>query len=318
MQGNARQYFAAGANPSNETDSGQTQRIPMKIEEFELERLQSIWENRVEINLTESGIHPYTLRELLSQEEIDKLLDVRLTYGWTNGEPALREIIAARYPSCGPEDVLVTSGSAEANFLAMWTLLEPGDEIALMLPNYMQIWGIARSLGVEVRPFHLREENGWEPDLDELERVVSPKTRAVVVCNPNNPTGAVLSRDAMERIVAIADSVDAVVYADEVYKGVELNGEEGPSFRDLSPRAIVSAGLSKALAHPGLRVGWLAADEAFVARAWKRNDYTTITTSLLSEHVAMTILEPERREAILERNRGILRQNLAVDRKSVV
>nr|XP_061811980.1 capreomycidine synthase-like [Nerophis lumbriciformis] len=282
----------------------------MQIETFELERLQSVWENRVEYNLTESGIHPFTLRELLSAGEIDELLDVRLGYGWTNGEPDLRRAVAALYPGVDEDEVLITCGSAEANFLAMWTLLEPGDEIVVMVPNYLQIWGLARSLGVTVRPFHLHQDRGWAPDLDEVRGLMSEKTRALVICNPNNPTGAVLSRANMQALVEIADEWDATLYADEVYRGVELDGDERPSFRDLSPRAVVAAGLSKALAHPGLRIGWLVGPRGLIDAAWHRNDYTTITTSVLSEQVATLILAPQRRRQILERNRAMLRDNL--------
>ena len=283
----------------------------MNIEEFQLERLQSLWENRVQYNLTESGVHPYTLRELLTPQEIDQLLDVRLGYGWTNGDPGLRETISAHYPGSDLEQVLVTSGSAEANFLAMWTLLEPGDEIVVMLPNYMQIPGIARSLGVEVKSFRLREELGWAPDMEELRAQVNARTKVIVVCDPNNPTGAVLSLDQMKEIVEVARQVGAYVYADEVYKGAELDGLERPSFFGLYDRVIVSAGLSKALAHPGLRIGWLVGPRDFIADAWHRNDYTTITTSAVSEHVANLILQPDRREEILERNREFLNTNLS-------
>ena len=220
----------------------------MHIEEFQLERLQAIWENRVKYNLTESGIHLYTLRELLTAEETEGLLDVRLGYGWTNGEPELREIISSRYPGAGREEILVADGSAEANFLAMWSLLESGDEIVLMLPNYMQIWGIARSLGVEVKAFRLREENGWAPDLAELREQVTERTKVIAVCDPNNPTGAVLSHDQVTAILEAADRVGAYVYADEVYKGAELDGQERPTFFGLYDRVIVAAGLSKALA----------------------------------------------------------------------
>ena len=282
----------------------------MQIETFELERLQSLWENRVDYNLTESGIHPFSLRELLERHELETLLDLRLGYGWTNGEPALREAIAAYYPGASAENVLVTSGSAEANFLAMWSLLEPGDEIVAMVPNYQQIWGLARSLGVVVKPFRLREDQAWSPDLDEIRGLVSRHTRAIVVCNPNNPTGAVLGRETMQSIVEIADTVGARIYCDEVYRGAELEGVESPSFRELDERSIVAAGLSKALAHPGLRIGWLVGPEDFIAAAWKRSDYTTITTCVLSEHVATIILKPERRQAILDRNRAILKENL--------
>ncbi len=282
----------------------------MKIEEFRLERLQSLWENEVAINLTESGVHPYTLGELLTKDELAELLEVRLGYGWTNGDPALRQAISHYYREASPENVLVTTGSAEANFLAMWTLLEPGDEVAMMLPNYMQIHGLARSFGVTVNPFHLREELDWAPDLDELRFAVTERTKMIVICNPNNPTGAVLSPRTMATIVEIAERVGAMIYADEVYKGVELDGEEGASFYDLYERAVVASGLSKALSHPGLRVGWLVGPQELIADAWHHNDYTTITTSVLSQAIARRILEPQRRQQILERNRCLLRDNL--------
>ncbi len=285
----------------------------MKIEEFKLERLQSLWENEVEINLTESGVHPLTLRELLDDDEIAEVLDLRLTYGWTNGSPELRDAIRQYYPGASREQVLVTCGSAEANFLAMWTLLEPSDEIALMLPNYMQIWGLARSLGVQIRPFHLRSSGSrWGLDLDELEASVNGRTKAIVLCNPNNPTGATLTEAEMDRIVELAESVGAWIYADEVYKGVELNGVERPSFYGRCDKVAVASGLSKALAHPGLRIGWLVGPETLIADAWHRNDYTTITTSVLSEKVAQKVLQPATRLRILARNRDMLRSNLGL------
>lgn len=285
----------------------------MKIETFELERLQSLWENKVEINLTESGVHPLTLNELLSADELAGLLDLRLGYGWTNGSPELRSAISQYYEPADSEQVLVTCGSAEANFLAMWSLLEPGDEIALMLPNYMQIWGLARSLGVTVKPFHLRRQSDrWALDLDELKSAVGPKTKAVVVCNPNNPTGSVLTAEETAAVIAAAESVDAYLYADEVYRGVEIDGVERPSFFGRYEKCIIAAGLSKALAHPGLRIGWLVGPSEVIDAAWHRNDYTTITTSVLSEYVAQFILEPPRRQSILQRNRAMLGDNLAM------
>ena len=190
----------------------------------------------------------------------------------------------------------------------MWTLLEPGDEIVVMLPNYMQIPGIARSMGIQVKGFHLREELNWAPDLEELKGQVSAKTKVIAVCNPNNPTGAVLTSEQMQAILGVAEVVGAWVYADEVYRGVELDGIERPSFFGLSDKVIVSAGLSKALAHPGLRVGWLVGPQEFIAAAWHRNDYTTITTTALSEHLATLILQPTRRQEILERNRKFLNE----------
>lgn len=284
----------------------------MKIDDFLLERVQSIWENQVEYNLTESGIHPFTLRELLGGDEIERLLDTRLGYGQTNGLVELRTAVSRMYEGAGPDNVLITNGSAEANFITLWRLLEPGDEMVLMLPNYMQIWGIARSFGITVKPFYLKEDLNWEPDLKEIRGLVGPKTRMIVLCNPNNPTGALLSRSARETVMEIAREHDAWVYADEVYRGAELDGEETPSFWNPEDKVIICGGLSKAYALPGLRIGWLVAPSAFAERAWAAHDYTSITAGILSNKIAARVLQPEQRAAILTRCRGFLKRNLRV------
>ena len=284
----------------------------MKIETFELERVQSLWENRVKYNLTESGIHPYTLNELLGRKEIEKLFSLRLGYGQTNGSPELRKAISRLYPGTDLENVLVTSGSAEANFIAIWTYLEPGDELALMLPNYMQIWGVARSFGIKVEPFHLREELDWGPDLEELKKQLSPKTKMIAVCNPNNPTGAVLTYEEMKEIASLAAEVDAWIYSDEVYRGAELDGKETQTFLGMHDKVIICGGLSKAYAIPGLRIGWLVGQKDMVEKAWASHDYTTISPGILGDRVATLVLQPEMRKKVLSRNRKILNENLAL------
>jgi len=284
----------------------------MKIETFELERFQSLYENEVSFNLTESGVHPYKLNELLSAEQLAVLMDTRLTYGQTNGLPQLRELIAGLYEDTHLHDVLVTNGSSEANFIANWNLLEPGDEIAYMLPNYMQIWGLVRAMGVKVKTFQLLPDKNWAPDLEQLRQVVTSKTRMITLCNPNNPTGAVLDKAAMQAIVNIAAEVDAWIYVDEVYRGAELNGAETPSFRGMYEKVIVAGGLSKAYALPGLRLGWLAGPRSLMDAAWATSDYTSITAGILSNLTAIHALQSPTRESILERNRTMLRTNLEV------
>jgi len=282
----------------------------MKFSIFELERVQSIYENTVEFNLTESGFHPYTLKELLGPEQLAELEDTVLGYGQTNGSIEVRERISSLYPGQGIDNVLVTNGSSEANFIACHTLLEPGDEIVVMIPNYMQIWGIAEELGAKPIAFHLREENNWAPDLDELRSVVGDRTKMIAVCNPNNPTGYTLTTDEMREIVAIAESVGAWVYADEVYRGAELDGVELTSFRGMADRVMVAGGLSKAYALPGLRLGWLVGPEETVGTSWAYHDYTSITAGILSHRVGTIALSPEVRPKILNRNRSMLRANL--------
>jgi aspartate/methionine/tyrosine aminotransferase len=282
----------------------------MKIRTFELERVQSLYENTVDFNLTESGFHPLKLREFLAPGQLADLSDTVLGYGQTNGSITLRDTIASLYRDQGINNVLVTNGSAEANFVACHTLLEAGDEVVMMIPNYMQIWGIVEEMGAVPKAFHLREENRWAPDLDELKSLVSDKTKMIVVCNPNNPTGYVLNEGEMAEITAIADQVGAWVYADEVYRGAELSGVETDSFLGSYSRTMVSGGLSKAYALPGLRLGWLAGPAATIGNAWAYHDYTSITAGILSHKVAEIALSEPMRQRILERNRSMLKQNL--------
>jgi aspartate/methionine/tyrosine aminotransferase len=283
----------------------------MQIETFLLERTQSLWENSVEYNLTETGVHPFTLEEMLNPEEIEHLHAIRIGYGQTNGSVALRDAISQMYPGADRNNILVTNGAIEANFVAIWNLLDRGDELVLMLPNYMQIWGLARAFGVTVKPFYLKEELDWQPDLEALKNLMTPKTKLLVVCNPNNPTGAVLHKEAMTEMVRLARQAGAWLYADEVYRGAELTGNETPTFYGMYEKAIVCCGLSKAYALPGLRIGWLVGPQQAIADCWARRDYTTIAPSVLSDHIASRALQPEMRAKILQRNRKMLRENLA-------
>ncbi len=282
----------------------------MKLEPFVMERMQSEWEHRVKHNLSESGVHPMAVRDLLEPEEREAFLDQRLVYPQSNGTEELRASIAALYPGAGPQNVVVTTGTIEANFISMWRLLEPDDEVILMLPNYMQIWGIVRGLGARVVPFHLREEDGWRPDLDELEKALSPRTRLIAVCNPNNPTGAILSAAEMDRIAELAGRQGAWLVADEVYRGAERDGTETETFWGRYDRVLVTCGLSKAYGLPGLRIGWVVGPADTVAELWARKDYLTISPGTLSQVLACKALSA--RPRILERTRGILKANYGV------
>jgi hypothetical protein len=282
----------------------------LKIETFDLERIQSLYENTVDYNLTESGLHPYTLEELLDEREIRQLLSVRLGYGQTDGSIPLRQSISRLYPGAAVNNILATNGSAEANFIAVWSNLEPGDELVLMLPNYMQIWGLARSFGVEVKPLYLKEDLDWAPDMEALKQSVSPRTKMIAVCNPNNPTGAVLGQPAMHEIVRLARENDAWIYADEIYRGAELDGRETPSFYGLYDKVIVCGGLSKAYGLPGLRIGWQVGPADIIEKAWSYHDYITICTGALSQAIAEIVLKPEMRQKVLGRSRKMLNRNL--------
>ncbi len=286
----------------------------MRFVPFELERWQSTWENRVRYNLSESGVHPLSIQELLdlAGASAAPLLDVRLGYSQSNGTDLLRERIAALYHGVSPEQILVTTGSAEANFVVCWRLVEPGDKVAVMLPNYLQTWGLAQNFGAVVRGFALRAEAEWEPSPDDVRSAIAPGTKLVVVTNPHNPTGHVLSQELRQAIVARAAEVGAWLLADEVYQGAERDGTTTPSLWGSYERVIVVNGLSKAYGLPGLRIGWVVAPPELSAEAWARHDYTTIGPAGASDHLAAVALEPRVREKVLARTRGVLRANYPV------
>lgn len=283
----------------------------MKIEPFQSERLLSIWQNQVEFDFTETGVHPLFLHELVTRDELDEIHQtLQLRYIQTNGTPPLKEAICGLYEGVVPDNILVTNGSAEANFITLWRLLEPGDEVAVMLPNYMQAPGFARSFGAVTRPFFLRQDRGWALDIDELNAAVTTKTKLIYVCHPNNPTGAVLTATEMHAIAAAAERVGAWILSDEVYRGAELDGTVAPSFWGSYDKLIVVGGLSKAYTLPGLRIGWLIAPPKVASESWGYHDYTTITTNALSECLARLAMRPASRERILQRNRAISSKNL--------
>ena len=297
--------------------------FPMKFEPFAIERLQSIWENKVAWNLAESGVHPLRVEELVETgEQREALMRLPLGYPQTNGTPELRSAIATMYPGATTDHVQVTNGGSEANLLALWRVAESGGEIVLMLPNYMQVPGLARALGIRIRPWQLVEDpdgpdghGRWRPDLDALQTLVGPQTQAIFLCNPNNPTGARLTAGELDDICAIAARHGAWVVADEIYRGAELDGVETPGAWGRYERVIVTSGLSKAYSLPGLRVGWAAGPPSVIEELWGAHDYTTIAPGAINDRLAQIALAPARRELLLARTRGILRTNYPVLRR---
>lgn len=300
----------------------------MRIEPFALERFQSIWENQVAWNISESGVHPLTVAELLESGDVqDAVLQTALGYPQTNGTIGLRELIAAIYPGASAAHVQVTNGGSEANCVLLMRLVEPGDELVVMMPNYMQVPGLARALGATVREWWLRESvppgagagdetARWIVDLEELNRSITARTRAIVICNPNNPTGARLDADVLDAITRAAARVGAWVIADEIYRGAERVADDTPTVWGRGyDRAVVTSGLSKAYGLPGLRIGWVVGPPDLVADLWTVHDYTSIAPGALNDRLARVALEPSRRAAILARTRMIIRTNYPVLRR---
>jgi aspartate/methionine/tyrosine aminotransferase len=294
----------------------------MRIETFALERWMTEWETKTPYDIAESGIYPQTIRELLDfepperrEETLARLLDTRLGYSEAPGTLALRSAIAATYRDASPDEILVTTGAIEANFLLFNVLLEPGDHVVAVYPAYQQLYSVPRAIGCELSLWELRPENGFRFDLDELERLVTPRTRLIVVNSPHNPTGAILSRQDFLRIEALAVSAGARVLSDEAYRWLEIPGGEplAPPMRDLG-RAGVSVGtLSKPFGLPGLRIGWIAGTADLVAKCWAMRDYVSLSPGKLND--ALAVIALAHRDRIVARTRQIVTANLAAARE---
>lgn len=274
----------------------------MKLPIFDMERMQSTWEHRITYDLSESGIEALTLEE--AARDPRELLRTRLGYAEGVGRDTTRALVASFHSGANAENVVITTGTSEANYLAITTLVSPGDEVVIVMPNYMQLHGLATALGARVREVWLREERAWTLDLDAVAAATNERTKLICVCTPNNPTGQSLTRDEVRRVVDIASRHGAWILADEVYRGAELSGEESASFSGRGERVIVTGGLSKVYGLPGLRIGWLVAPVDRVRAALELKDYTTIAPATLSEMLAEVALE--RRAKLLERARFLL------------
>ncbi len=297
----------------------------MKIETFQLERWMTTWELNVTHDITESGISPLSIVNLLAlsgiiserdeRQYIDALLAAPQRYSEARGTVELRTSIANTYDAANADDVLVTTGAIEANYLVFNVLLSPGDHVVVTTPCYQQLVSIPKAIGCNVAEWRVTPESGFAFDLDALESLVTDKTKLIVVNSPHNPTGAFLGQPELERIARIADSVGAWVLSDEAYRWIEHPGSESapPPFRDLYHRSVSIGTMSKLFGLPGLRLGWLAGTADLAAQCWAHRDYTSLSPAWLSDRFAR--LAVDNRYFIQQRNNGILGRNLRAARK---
>jgi aspartate/methionine/tyrosine aminotransferase len=258
-------------------------------------------------DLASAGITKLKLRDVTPALDPDMVLN----YGMTNGSERLRKQIAALYKGVNERNVLVTTGTAEANFLAVCRLLEPGDEVVAMVPTYMQCIGLAESLGAVVKRCRLDEERGYRLDLQALERLVTPKTKLILCVNPNNPTGTVYTPEEMRGVTQLAASVGAWVLCDGALRGLEVDGEQATAPSEWYAKGISTGSLSK-VGITGIRIGWLVGPEEFVEGCWADKDYTTLSHSGIGEYLATLALEPANFSRYLDRARAIIREHRTI------
>jgi len=288
----------------------------MKISPFGVEQWMNAYELRCRYNLAETCVESLTVEQLLTMTGkrhsiLEELLPQKLTYGAIEGSDRLRAAVSALFESQSATNVLITHGGIGANSLVYQGLVEPGDEVVAIVPNYQQHYSIPESLGAKVHLLRLRESAGFLPDLSELERLVNKSTKLISLSNPNNPTGAMLDRAQLAEIARIANSVGAYVLCDEVYRGTAQKGDTlTPSIADLYAKGISTGSMSKAFSLAGLRLGWIVGPKEVLQAAEIHRDYNTISVGMLDDHFACIALENYQK--ILVRNRHIVRTNLAI------
>jgi aspartate aminotransferase len=228
------------------------------------------------------------------------IADNRTHYLPTTGVPRLRELLAEKMrtkngiPIDRVDDVVPTNGGTHAIWAVVHALLEPGDEMIVPDPEWPPTMAIA--IAAHARPIAvpLHERLGWRWDLDELERAITPRTKAIYVNSPNNPTGGVLTRADLERIAAIAQERNLWVLSDEAYEDVIFNGEHISiaSLPGMYERTIPLYTFSKSYAMTGLRLGYFALrDDTLRARAIKVIAYTTSNVNSVVQYGGIGALE---------------------------
>ncbi len=284
----------------------------MDIPDFKLERYFAKYEFDVDYVLCGSDCESMTVADLLAMEEgaEERFKSQWLGYTESQGSPTLRQEIASLYRKVGAEDILVHTGAEEAIFLFMNAVLEAGDHVVVQWPCYQSLAEVARSIGCRVSLWEVREEAGWEPDMDELQTMLKPETRALVVNSPHNPTGGLLSRESFDRITALAEAERILLFSDEVYRGTEHNSADRlPAACDVTPHGVTLGVMSKTYGLPGLRIGWVAtANQDVLSKMAALKDYTTICNSAPSEFLAEVALR--HRGRIVARNLDLIRSNL--------
>ena len=289
----------------------------MKIRPFAVEEWMNAYETGARYNIAETCVDSVSADELFrlcgedSAAFWKQFSARRLTYGDIEGAPAFREGICRLYKTLKPEEVITTHGAAGANHHVFYSLVEPGDRVISIMPTYQQLYSIPEGYGAEVKLLDLTPENGYLPALEQLRELAVPGTRLICVNNPNNPTGALMSTELLQEIVKIAKSIDAYVLCDEVYRHLTQEDVWCESIVDLYEKGISVSSMSKVFSLAGLRLGWIAThDETLRKALLSHRDYNHISCGLFDEALAAVALQHS--DVILKRNRGIVRENLAV------
>lgn len=290
----------------------------MIIKDFKLEKWLNPIVEDAKYNLGSSCVKAFTVEELFEfigedlNEFLKELPKMSLHYGHFFGFERLLIALSKLYEDVTKDMILTVHGGTGANNLVITELVEPTDNVIALVPNYQQHYSIPESLGAEVRYLVLKEENGYLPDLNELRSLIDQNTKMITLSNPNNPTGAFIEKETLGKICKIAESVDAYVLCDEIYRG--LKESYMTSIVDIYQKGIATSSTSKVFSMAGTRVGWIVTrDKETFERLENRRSYDTICNGVFDELI--TAIAFEHFEKVLERSRKIVGESKAIVEK---
>ena len=289
----------------------------MNIKPFAVEEWMNEYEVGALYNIAETCVDSVSLDELFEltgENKEDFLKDFcaqRLTYGDIWGSKALRSGISKLYHTIKADEVVLTHGAAGANHHVFCSLISAGDRVVSIMPTYQQLYSIPEAIGADVAIMHLKQENDYLPDLNELKSLVTPETKMICINNPNNPTGALMSKELLGSIVEIARGVGAYILCDEVYRHLTQKDEWCESIVDLYEKGISVSSMSKVFSLAGLRMGWIATHDEAARKAFlSHRDYNLISCGMFDDAIASIALRHS--DVMLKRNQRIVRENLAI------
>ncbi|MBQ6515994.1 aminotransferase class I/II-fold pyridoxal phosphate-dependent enzyme [bacterium] len=275
----------------------------MKIDTFKTEEWMNKYEKYAKYDMTCTCVNSFSLEELfkLTETDLSDFLKTTLDYGDITGSDELKRLISGLYLNKTPDNVTVTIGTIGANQLVYLSLLEKGDEVICVIPTYQQHYSVPKQLGAEVKLLKLKEELNWHIDFDELKNLITDKTKMIILNNPNNPTGSVMSYDELHELTAIADKYGIYVLCDEVYKGLNhYETDNKISIADIYDRGISTSSLSKTYSLAGIRVGYVVSNKAIIDEINHQRQYNTISVSRIDDYIACIALRNG--DKIIKRN----------------
>jgi len=235
--------------------------------------------------------------EVIRQAAIRVINEERNGYTLQAGLPALRELVAADYPhmSLSPDQILITAGSQEGLYLALMTLVGPGDEVLMPNPGFVAYPTIVSMAGGSSAFYNLQARDDFSFDLADFKRRITPQTKVVICTSPSNPTGRAFNTEDLRGMAqAVADSgSNACIISDEIYRELYYTDERPASISEFYPRSIVISGLSKSMSMTGWRLGWICGDTEIIDSALVLHGYVTTAASTISQKAALAAWTPD-------------------------